>query len=357
MAQRNLSDPAIYDALHAEGARMSPSIAMKHYWIPLIPLFFAAWSLRADDTNSIHQHVTAVGEGVLRLLEVRDAASFANALAATNKYNRRQVLDSARLVLDQATRLGLEPSRVHFRVKQVLAKATGTSEMPDTKGMPTSFGIRVILRGDPVRDAQTDAPMRGEYELALGGAFEFPDGWRTYEGVRWSRFPEGIADERMKLELLVVANLVARSELHSADDPALAALGNTLVRFLKQHDEKIFTSEGMRSFEEGWESLMKKLNASGVDKLPSRKDIEDSWNMMRGRFVESACGVLAQAKVLGIDFSKADITLKDAAADHPYMRAGYGSVDGITAEPLRFTFSVKSNQKSKAGRPIGGDYK
>jgi thiol-disulfide isomerase/thioredoxin len=102
---------------------------------------------------------------------------------------------------------------------------------------------------------------------------------------------------------------------------------------------------------------MKKLNASGVDKLPSRKDIEDSWNMMRGRFVESACGVLAQAKVLGIDFSKADITLKDAAADHPYMRAGYGSVDGITAEPLRFTFSVKSNQKSKAGRPIGGDYK
>jgi thiol-disulfide isomerase/thioredoxin len=357
MAQRNLSDPAIYDALHAEGARMSPSIAMKHYWIPLIPLFFAAWSLRADDTNSIHQHVTAVGEGVLRLLEVRDAASFANALAATNKYNRRQVLDSARLVLDQATRLGLEPSRVHFRVKQVLAKATGTSEMPDTKGMPTSFGIRVILRGDPVRDAQTDAPMRGEYELALGGAFEFPDGWRTYEGVRWSRFPEGIADERMKLELLVVSNLVARSELHSADDPALAALGNTLVRFLKQHDEKIFTSEGMRSFEEGWESLMKKLNASGVDKLPSRKDIEDSWNMMRGRFVESACGVLAQAKVLGIDFSKADITLKDAAADHPYMRAGYGSVDGITAEPLRFTFSVKSNQKSKAGRPIGGDYK
>src|ERR1039458_4521422 len=109
MTQRNLSESAIYDALHAEGARMSPSIAMKHYWIALISLFFATWSLRADDTNSIHQHATAVGEGVLRLLQIRDAASFANALAATNKYNRRQVLDSAQLVLDQATRLGLEP--------------------------------------------------------------------------------------------------------------------------------------------------------------------------------------------------------------------------------------------------------
>ena len=78
--------------------------------------------------------------------------------------------------------------------------------------------------------------------------------------------------------------------------------------------------------------------------------------MMRGQFVESARGVLAQAEVLGIEFSKADITLKYATADHPYMRGGYGSVDGITAEPLRFTFSVKSNQKSKAGRPIEGEY-
>jgi thiol-disulfide isomerase/thioredoxin len=343
-------------------AHMTPSIAMKHYWIALISLFLANWSLRADDTNSAPQHATAVGEGVLRLLEVRDAESFANALGRTNQYNRRQVLDSARLVLDQAARLGLEPSRVHFRVKEVLAKATGTAQNPEStiKGdmLPTSFGIRIILLGEPVRDSQTDKPLRGEYELALGGAFEFPDGWRTYEGIRWSRFPHGVADERTKREVILVSNIVTRVglPLHAADDPALAALGNTLVHFLQQRDEKIFASEVMRPSEEIWEALIKKFNALGVDKRPSRKDVEDSWNMIRGQFVESARGVLAQAEVLGIEFSKADITLKDATADHLYMRAGYGSVDGITAGPLRFTFSVKSNQKSKAGRPIAGEY-
>jgi hypothetical protein len=145
----------------------------------------------------------------------------------------------------------------------------------------------------------------------------------TYEGVRWSRFPDGIADERTERELMLVSKIVTRvgAPLHTADDPALAALGNTLVRFLQQRDEKIFASEAMRSFEESWEALMKKLNAFGVDKQPSRKDVEDPWNMMRGQLVESARGVLAQAEVLGVDFSGAEITLKDAIAEFPIHAA------------------------------------
>src|ERR1035441_2960482 len=87
-----------------------------------------------------------------------------------------------------------------------------------------------------------------------------------------------------------------------------------------------------------------------------KNEVQDSWNMMRGLLLDSAQGVLAQAEVLGLDFSGAEITLKDASADHPYMRSGYGSVDGITSESLRFTISVKSNQKSKSGHPIAGDY-
>ena len=156
--------------------------------------------------------------------------SFADALALTNRFNRSSVSDSARLVLDQATRIGLEPSRVHFRMKEVLAKATGSSQNPqsEVKGdmLPTSFGIRISLQVEPVRDSQTDKPLRGEYELALGGAFEFPDGWRTYEGIRWSRFPDGVADERTKREVMLVSNIVGRVglPLHADDDPALAAL-------------------------------------------------------------------------------------------------------------------------------------
>jgi thiol-disulfide isomerase/thioredoxin len=334
---------------------------MNHYLISVIALFLATWNLRADDTNSSPQHAAAVGDAVQRLLEARDADGFARALAVTNPYNRKEVVDSAQLVLDQAARSGLEPSRVHFRVKEVLAKATGTGKNPDAKAegemLPTSFGIKIILLGEPVRDSAADRPFLGEYELALGGSFEFPDGWRTYEGVRWSRFPDGVADERTRRDVLLVSNILPYgTQLHGAHDPALAALGNTLIRFLQQRDEKILANEAMRSFDESWDALLKKLNTAGVKPLPSRNDFQDSWNMRRGQKVDSGRGVLAQAEVLGLDFSDAEITLKDANADSPYMRGGYGSVDGITSESLHFTISVKSNQKSKAGHPIEGDY-
>lgn len=335
---------------------------MKNCWFALISLCLATVSLRSADTNSTNHHAIMLGERVLRLVEIRDVDRFANDLALTNQYNRREVSDSARLVLDQAARMGLEPSRVHFRIKEVLAMATGTGQNPQSrvKGdmLPTSFGIRIILLGQPASDSQRDKALRGEYELALGGAFEFPDGWRTYEGIRWSRFPDAVADERTKREVMLVSDIVDRpgAPLHAADDPLLATLGSTLIQFLQQRDEKIFANEAMRSPDEAWEALLKKLKDNGVEELPAKKDTQDSWKMRRGLLVDSARGVLAQADVLGIDLTGAEITLKDVSADHPYMRGGYGSVDGITAEALRFTLSVKSNQKSKAGQPVSGEY-
>lgn len=333
-----------------------------YYWTTLLSLFLAAGSLPAADTNSPNQHATAIGEGVLRLLESRDVERFADKLALTNQSNRREVVDSARLVLNQATRMGIEPSSVRFRVKEVVATASGTAKNPYIEGkgdmLPTSFGIRTVLLGEPVQDSQTNRPFQGEYQLALGGAFEFPDGWRTFEGIRWSQLPDGVVDAQTRSELALISNIVTRVglPLRADDDPALRALGNTLVRFLKQRDAKIYANETMQSFEEEWESLVKKLKANGVTQQPPRKEIEDGWNMMRGELVGSAEGVLAQAQALGIDFSEADIALKDATADHPYMRGGYGAVEGITAGPLQFTFSVRSNQKSKSGQPIAGDY-
>jgi thiol-disulfide isomerase/thioredoxin len=334
-----------------------PLIAMKTHPIALISLLLVCCTVHAADTD-LAGHAAAVGENVLRLLETQDVEGFARTTAHTNQFNRRQVSDSARLVLDQAARLGLAASRIHFRVKEVVAKATGTSEIPETKGLSTSSGIKITLLGEPAGDSPSDKPLRGEYELALGGAFQFPDGWRTFEGIRWSRFPVGIVDERTKQEVMLVSNIVTRAglPLQAADDSALAALGNTLGRFLQQRDEKLFATEALPSFEESWKALLMKLNAFGVDKQPSREEVEDPWNMVRGQLVESARSVVAQLDVLGVDFSGAEVTLKDAIAEHPYMRGGYGSVDGITAGPLRFTFTVKSKESSKTGHPIAGEY-
>jgi thiol-disulfide isomerase/thioredoxin len=335
---------------------------MKKYWTGLLSLILANGVVHAADTNSTNQHATLLGETVLKLLVSRDADRFANDLSLSNQFNRAQVLDSAQQVLGQATRMGLEPSRIHFRLKEVHARATDTAQNPQSnvKGdmLPTSFGIRIVLLGEPARDSQTNKPLQGEYELALGGSFEFPDGWRTYEGIRWSRLPDGVPDPQTKGELALVSNIVERVglPLHLADDPALQALGNTLVRFLQKGETKIYDNEAMASFAGEWEALVKKLKANDIKDIPARTEVEEGWKTMRGELVKSAEGVLAQAKALGIDFSAAEISIKDATAEQPYMRGGYGKVEGITAGPLRFTFTVKSNQKSKSGQPVVGDY-
>jgi thiol-disulfide isomerase/thioredoxin len=335
---------------------------LKKYRAGLLSLIVATGVLQAADTNSTDEHANHLGEAVLRLLVSRDTDRFANDLSVSNQFNRAGVSDSARQVLNQATRMGVEPSRLTFRVKEVRARATGTGQNPESnvKGdmLPFSTGIKIVLFGEPLHDSQANKPLQGEYELALGGAFEFPDGWRTFEGIRWSRLPDGLPDAQTKGEVALVSNIVERVglPLHVDDDPALRMSGNTLVQFLQKGDAKNYESAVMPSLEEEWGALVKKLKANDIKDIPSRTEVEGGWKMRRGALVQSAEDVLSQAKALGIDFSTAELVLKDASAEQPYMRGGYGEVEGITAGPLRFTFTVKSDQKSKSGKPIAGDY-
>jgi thiol-disulfide isomerase/thioredoxin len=326
-------------------------------WIALAILVLGSSGLRAVAASAPSHHAASLGESVLRLLESRDADRFADEVALTNSFNRKRVSDSARLVVDQATRLGL----VHFRIQEVRAAATGTAPNPQSgtpgDSLPFSFGIRIILSGEVARGSQPDNRLRSEYELALGGALEFPDGWRTLDGIRWSRLPASVTDEKTQREVALSSTIEEhfRASLHAVDDPALAVLGKALIHLLQQGDEKVFAHEALPSFEETWDRLVKQLDAGGVKTPPPREEIEDGWNMGRGAFLESAQSVLAQAEVIGIDFAGSEVALKDVVADNPYMRGTYGSVDGVTAE-LRFVINVKSDRKSKAARPLAGEY-
>ncbi len=348
-------------------------------------------SLRAE-TTSTNPDFAALGESALRLLVSGEVDRFANEVAASIEdwrgvssanavakatgddppgpefekgpaSTRRAVSDSARLVRDQATRLGLEPSRVRFRVKDVSGKATSTFHDPrvqaERETLSCSFDIKIILLAEPVGDADADQQFHGEYELAFGGTLRFPAGWRTYEGIRWSRFPPGVADEHTQGELVLISKVATPTQsLHAKDDPALATLGNTLIRFLRQRDEKIFETEARRSFDETWREFEKRFAKDFGDRErpPARKEVEESWEAFRDQIMGSARGVLAQGESLGFDFSGAEIILKDAMADQPCQRGGYGSVDGLSANRLLFTVGVRSEGRSKAGRPISGEY-
>src|SRR5207245_3235348 len=129
----------------------------------------------------------------------------------------------------------------------------------------------------------------------------------------------------------------------AANDPALTRLGNVMIRFLQAPDEKVFATEALRSFDEMWKEF--EANAGNDKERPSQKEVQESWRGFNERIVGSARDVLEQAQHLGIEFSSAEIKLKNAQAENPFQRGVFGALDGIEANPLRFTLAVQSDHK------------
>jgi hypothetical protein len=166
-----------------------------------------AFCVNAAGPSTTNQHTALIGQRVLELFETRDTNSFADAIASTNIHNRKQVIASAQLVITQAAAVKVDREHVRFTIKEIKVPVLDISKLPSGVDLkkpqhPQSFGIRITLHGEPVN--KSDAPLRGEYELALGGAEEYPDGWRTYEGIRWVLFPQGVADEALSRAMQVI---------------------------------------------------------------------------------------------------------------------------------------------------------
>ncbi|HEY3863622.1 MAG TPA: hypothetical protein VGO59_17240 [Verrucomicrobiae bacterium] len=173
------------------------------------PAVFAQ-TAAANEINS------AAGAAVKQLLESGDASRFAleivagaNDLAEQRLSNtvthvtrpwpftpesvedeRKKVAAKARLFLGLAGRLGVDASRITFRVKrvQVASPPAGAAVPPEVGVLPYAPKIKVVLQGD-----STIERLAGEYVVELDGAVEFSKGWRIYEGIRWAHVPEGLA--------------------------------------------------------------------------------------------------------------------------------------------------------------------
>jgi thiol-disulfide isomerase/thioredoxin len=363
------------------------TIAPTRWLLQVFILILATFGSGAA-TATTNLDFNLLGEQVLRLLDDRDVNRFANEITPSIQDWRsvrptniavtangedllgpsfekgldrpkRQVVESAQLVLEIATRLGVSPSRVRFCFKEASAKTTGTYHDPriEEEGESLSWAneIKVVLVGEPVQDTESDKRLRGEYELALGNALKFPGGWRCQQGIRWNHFPEGVSDVSLERNMALASKVASPTgPLHAEDDPALAKLANVLIRFLQARDERIFANEAVRSFDELWKDFEKQ--SSGEKDRPSRKDVEESWNGFREQILGSARSLLSQMDHLGIEFSGSEITLKSATAENHNQRGVFGAVDSIDANPLRLVFAVGSDRKSKAERSISGDY-
>jgi len=335
--------------------------------------------------DSTNQAFTVVGECVVRLLETREAERFANELSpsiqdwrsvqATNlpptgldplgsefqsglEERRRAIANSAKQVLEMGDNYGLGSSQIHFRLKDVPPKRTGYFGLPGIQGeglgLPWARQLKVILLGEPRDDIPANARLRGEYELAIVDALQFPAGWRSQRDIRWSRFPTNLVDVPTRQQMTLLDLAGAGRSLTLVSDPALAQLGDTLMRMLQSGDSRKFADKAMRSLDELWNDSH---GQSKADDAVARREAEESWRPWREDIRSSASRVLDQAEALGLRLSKAQLELKEVVAEQPQQRgASILSLEDVQAGPVRFAVTVKSEEKSIAGKPVAGGY-
>jgi len=107
-----------------------------------------------------------------------------------------------------ARRLGLMPGQVQFRVKTVTALKGSWTEYK-VAGQPVKIPLlratKVVLTGEPAPEAAPGKPWRGDYQFSVGSVKEFPGGGRLEDGLRWTSFPAGVADEPLQRDLALMA--------------------------------------------------------------------------------------------------------------------------------------------------------
>lgn len=334
----------------------------------------------ATDPKLLH-----LGETIRRLLETGDVDAFALATsvsvddwnevlpkaaggaiehplgdnpAQTLRRYRQAVADSGQRLLEIAQRCGLVGDRVRFQVKSVTARSGGAMIYDVAPGQHATVrkleSVLLIMTGEPTLTAAADAPKRGDYQISVGNVVGFPGGWRIQGGVQWKSFPAGVPDDATLRELTLIAKVAEDWREHRtlalADDDLLAKLGNAFVELLRRRSVPDFVAAVMMGQEEMRE-FEKKLDWGTAD------ETEQRFRGMTQEVTASAQGMLDTLERLGIDLSDAEISLKEATADKAtFGQWTFGSPDGLRSHPIRFTFRVQSERKSREGRSIAGDY-
>ena len=324
-----------------------------------------------------NEDFSVVSQAVVELLQSHDTARFAAAMSpsiedwkamlSTNlpatgvdplkgfqntvPYQRQKMEASARALLARADALHLDFSRGELHARVVPPKYLGTTHYPSLQAegetLPWAQQVEVIL----TPGSATNSPAQGDFKIAVRNLLKLPGGWRCQEGVQWTAFPAGVADEKTTRELALLSKVAAYKAFTGQDDPALLKLGETLVRFLRDRDPAIYEKEALYNGDLIWAQIQKSGRTG-----PTRQEVDQEMNTRLREQVEIARSVLKQMDDAGIDLRNADIEIKEAALEHAQPQGAPGSLDGLIGEQFKLTLAVKTDGKAKNGTSLSGDY-
>jgi thiol-disulfide isomerase/thioredoxin len=331
----------------------------------------------APPVMGTNEDFSAVSKAVVGLLQSHDPTRFANALSpsikdwqaivSTNlpttgqdplkgfqntvRYQRQQLESGAKVFLARADALHLDFSKGDLHPRVIPPKYLGMTHYPSLQAegetLPYAQQVEIVLPPD----SASNRAAGGDFKIAVRGLLKFPGGWRCQQGVHWTAFPAGVADEKTIRELALLDKVATYKGFTAQDDPALLPLGETLVRFLRDRDAAIYEKEALFNSDLIWAQFQK----SGR-KGPSRQEIDQEVKTRVQEQVELARSVLEQMDDAGIDLKHADIQIEEAAIERAQPQGASGSLDGLMGDQFKLTLAVKTDKKARNGTPLSGDY-
>jgi thiol-disulfide isomerase/thioredoxin len=160
-----------------------------------------------------------------------------------------------------------------------------------------------------------------------------------------------VGDDKTRLELAIFGKLEADKGLTSQDDPALAKLGETLVRFIRERDPAIFEKDAFVTADLLWAQFQR----SGR-KGHTREELDKELSTHGKEQTDLARATIQQMEESGIDLKNADIQIKEAAVERARSQSAAGSLDGMIGNQFKLKLAVKSGGKAKSGTSLSGEY-
>jgi len=335
----------------------------------------------AEPEPEITRANAVLGEAFVTLLNSRDVDAFAKAVSPTEtelealpgaKDGKTSLSSyaSSRLslnrelgkrLLKRAEDYGFDAKRLKFQLKAIPQENLFISKnVPYVNGSFVNMAwlLTIVMTAEAKKTGDKTLPLSGEYEISVFRPKLFPNGWRISESVWWSKTPVESSNPNFRWETAFLNSIPTnRPPFVIKSDPALETLGYALIRFMQTGDDTTLVAEAGKSFDEIYAQLLK--NAAGQTNLPPKAELRKVWDKNTLTVIQKpAREMIRQMQAGGIDLSQAEVTLKSATAEE--HSAGKlmvaAEVNGISTLKMEFTFSVKSDQMSKDGKPLAGDY-
>lgn len=344
-------------------------------WAGFVFLVSGTVALAASDTlRPATNEFDSVSSALVRLLQARDTARFAQeisasaedwqSIASTNVPNleenlknfiagvenrRGEVEAAAKALLAKADAMHLDFSKgdLHPSVDNpgLLGSSRFSSLQAADEGLPFVAKLVVVLRPD----AYTNNPAGGDFKISLNRVSKFPNGWRCAGGIAWLSYPTNFVDESAVRATAILEKASSRKAITDKDDPGLSRLAQTLVKFIRNHDTNMYAKDALMNSDMVWARMQKR--GGGI----SREQVEESVKPMIEDQINLAQTLLDQNAQMGIDLKDAEIKVTEVSLGQ-VQPLGPDSLDGMMGRGFAVKMAVNSNAKAKTGVSLSGDY-